>query len=49
MPDAKRAGYDLGALQLAGAHTDRSTTNCCIKSREAPVSTAVLHLPTCTL
>jgi integrase len=45
MTDAKRAGYDLEALQVAGAHTDRSTTEGYIKSREVPVSTVVLHLP----
>jgi hypothetical protein len=26
MTDAKRSGYDLEALQVAGTHTDRSTT-----------------------
>jgi hypothetical protein len=45
MTDAKRAGYDLDALQVAGAHTDRSTTQGYIKSREVPLSTVVLHLP----
>jgi integrase len=45
MTDAKRSGYDLDALQVAGAHTDRSTTEGYIKSREVPVSTVVLHLP----
>jgi len=45
MTDAKRAGYDLDALQVAGAHTDRSTTQGYIKSSKVPVSTVVLHLP----
>jgi integrase len=45
LTDAKRAGYDIDALQVAGAHTDRSTTEGYIKSREVPISTVVLHLP----
>ena len=45
MTDAKRAGYDIDALQVAGAHTDRSTTAGYIKSRDVPVSTVLLHLP----
>lgn len=45
MTDAKRAGYDIDALQVAGAHTDRSTTEGYIKAREVPLSKIVLHLP----
>lgn len=45
LTDAKRAGYDIDALQVAGAHTDRSTTEGYIKSREVPVSTVRLALP----
>ncbi|MEM5424719.1 tyrosine-type recombinase/integrase [Paraburkholderia ferrariae] len=45
MTDAKRAGYDIDALQVAGAHTDRATTEIYIKSREVPVSKVLLHLP----
>ncbi len=45
LTDAKRAGYNIDALQVAGAHTDRSTTEGYIKSREVPVSTVILHLP----
>lgn len=43
MSDAKRAGYDLDALQAAGIHTDRSTTEDYIKQREVPVSIVRLH------
>lgn len=45
MTDAKRAGYDLDALQVAGVHTDRATTEDYIKQREVPVSVVHLHLP----
>ncbi|MGA7781152.1 MAG: tyrosine-type recombinase/integrase [Paraburkholderia sp.] len=45
LTDAKKAGYDIDALQVAGAHTDRSTTEGYIKSREVPVSTVRLALP----
>lgn len=45
LTDAKRAGYDIDALRVAGAHADRSTTEGYIKSREVPVSKVVLHLP----
>lgn len=44
MTDAKRAGYDLDALQVPGAQTDRSTTQGYIESREVQVSTVVLRL-----
>nr|WP_284700905.1 tyrosine-type recombinase/integrase [Robbsia betulipollinis] len=45
MTDAKRQGYDLDALQIAGAHADRATTAGYIKSRDIPVSTVKLDLP----
>ncbi|GMG89615.1 hypothetical protein Cmtc_08350 [Cupriavidus sp. TKC] len=45
LTDAKKAGYDIEALQVAGAHTDRSTTEGYIKQREVPVSTVRLALP----
>ncbi len=45
LTDAKKAGYDIEALQVAGAHTDRATTEGYIKQREVPVSTVRLQLP----
>ncbi len=45
MTDAKRAGYDIEALQIAGAHADRATTEGYIKQREVPLSTVRLQLP----
>lgn len=45
LTDAKKAGYDIEALQVAGAHTDRATTEGYIKQREVPISTVRLHLP----
>ncbi|MCY0386497.1 tyrosine-type recombinase/integrase [Robbsia sp. Bb-Pol-6] len=45
MTDAKRQGYDLDVLQIAGAHADRATTAGYIKSRDIPVSTVKLDLP----
>lgn len=45
MTDAKRAGYDIDALQIAAAHADRATTEIYIKSREVPVSTIRMALP----
>jgi integrase len=45
LTDAKKAGYDIDALQAAAAHTDRSTTAGYIKQREVPVSTIRLALP----
>lgn len=45
MTDAKKAGYDIDALQVAGAHADRATTAGYIKQREFPVSTVRLTLP----
>ncbi len=45
LTDAKKAGYDIEALQVADAHTDRSTTGDYIKQREVPVSTVRLKLP----
>lgn len=46
LTDAKRAGYTLDDLQVAGAHTDRATTAEYIKSRETPQSIVRLSLPT---
>lgn len=43
--DAKRAGYDIEALQIAAAHSDRATTEGYIKSRDVPVSTIRMALP----
>jgi len=45
LTDAKKAGYNIEALQVTGAHTDRSTTEGYIKQREIPVSTVRLQLP----
>lgn len=45
LTDAKKAGYNIDALQVAGAHADRSTTVGYIKSREVPISTVRLSLP----
>lgn len=45
LTDAKKAGYNIEALQIAGAHTDRATTEGYIKQREVPVSTVRLQLP----
>lgn len=45
LTDAKRAGYTLDDLQVAGAHTDRATTAGYIKSRETPQSIVRLSLP----
>lgn len=45
LTDAKKAGYDIEALQVAGAHADRSTTEGYIKQREVPVSQVRLSLP----
>lgn len=45
MTDARRAGYDIDALQVAAAHSDRNTTEIYIKSRDVPVSTVRMALP----
>ncbi|KAI3591612.1 hypothetical protein D9X30_3437 [Cupriavidus sp. U2] len=45
LTDAKRAGYDIEALQVAGAHADRATTEGYIKQRDVPLSTVKLTLP----
>lgn len=45
LTDAKKAGYDIDALQVAGAHADRATTEGYIKQRDVPVSKVRLHLP----
>ncbi len=44
LTDAKRAG-DIEALQVAGAHADRSTTEGYIKQRDVPLSIVKLKLP----
>ncbi|KVO11767.1 tyrosine-type recombinase/integrase [Burkholderia ubonensis] len=46
LTDAKRAGYAIEELRVAGAHTDTATTETYIKSREVPRSNVILHLPT---
>ncbi|WP_233451366.1 tyrosine-type recombinase/integrase [Paraburkholderia caribensis] len=45
MTDAKALGYDIEALQVAGAHAARETTEIYIKSRQVPVSNVRLSLP----
>lgn len=45
MTDAKKRGYDIEALQAAGAHAARETTEIHIKSREVPLSTVRMALP----
>lgn len=45
LTDAKKAGYAIEELRVAGAHTDTSTTETYIKSREVPRANVVLHLP----
>jgi hypothetical protein len=45
LTDAKKAGYDIDALQVAGAHAVRATTAAYIKQREVPVSSVRLSLP----
>jgi integrase len=45
MTDAKKLGYKIEEIQVAGAHTDASTTAGYIKSRDVPVSNIVLSLP----
>ena len=45
LTDAKKAGYDIDALQVAGAHADRATTVGYIKQRDVPVSTVQLRMP----
>lgn len=45
LTDAKRAGYDIDELQIAGAHADRTTTEGYIKQRDVPVSSVRLTLP----
>lgn len=43
--NAKRAGYDSDAPQVATAHADRATTEIYIKSREVPLSSVRLSVP----
>lgn len=45
LTDAKRAGYAIEDLRVAGAHTDTATTETYLKAREVPRSKVVLHLP----
>lgn len=45
LTDAKRAGYDIAALMVAGAHTDAKTTEIYIKQRETPLSQVHLRIP----
>jgi hypothetical protein len=45
MTDAKALGYDIEALQVAGAHAARETTEIYIKSRQVPTSNVRLALP----
>ncbi|WAL80999.1 tyrosine-type recombinase/integrase [Pandoraea sp. XJJ-1] len=45
MTDAKRSGYKIDELQIAGAHTDRSTTEGYIKARDIPTSSVRIALP----
>lgn len=45
LTDAKKLGYHIDELQVAGAHTDAATTREYIKSREVPVSNVRLALP----
>jgi integrase len=45
LSDAKRAGYDIDALMVAAAHTDKSTTEIYFKERDVPVSNVRLALP----
>lgn len=45
MTGAKKAAYAIEALQVAGAHTDRSTTEGYIKQRDVPLSILRLHMP----
>lgn len=46
LTDAKREGYDIEALQVAGAHADRATTEGYIKQRDVPRSIVRLTMPT---
>lgn len=45
LTDAKKAGYDLDALMIAAAHTDKSTTETYFKDRGIPLSTVRLAIP----
>jgi hypothetical protein len=45
LTDAKRASYDIEALQVTGPHADRSTTEGCIKQRDVPLSIVKLTMP----
>ncbi|MBB3256913.1 tyrosine-type recombinase/integrase [Paraburkholderia sp. WP4_3_2] len=43
--DARRAGYDIDALQVAAAHADKATTEIYFKDRTVPVSNVRLAIP----
>lgn len=45
LTDARRAGYDLNALQLAAAHSSVTTTEGYVRRFDEPVSTVQLALP----
>jgi integrase len=45
LTDANNAGYNIDELQVAGAHTDRATTEGYIRQRQVPLSTVRLVLP----
>jgi integrase len=45
LTDAKKAGYDLDALMIAAAHTDKATTETYFKDRSTPLSNVRLAIP----
>ncbi|WP_407059199.1 tyrosine-type recombinase/integrase (plasmid) [Ralstonia syzygii subsp. celebesensis] len=45
LTDAERAGYSIGQLQVAAAHTDPKTTEIYVKARTVPISEVRLRLP----
>ncbi|WP_322068956.1 tyrosine-type recombinase/integrase [Paraburkholderia bannensis] len=45
LTDARRAGYDVDALQVAAAHADKATTEIYFKELEVPVSNVRLAIP----
>ncbi|MCP3709774.1 tyrosine-type recombinase/integrase [Paraburkholderia sp. CNPSo 3274] len=45
LTDARRAGYDVDALQVAAAHADKATTEIYFKDRDVPVSNVRLAIP----
>ncbi|VWD22161.1 tyrosine-type recombinase/integrase [Burkholderia contaminans] len=46
--DGQRDGYDVAALQVAAAHTDKKMTETYIKQRNVPVADVRLRLPKST-